>query len=327
MRVLITGATGLIGSHLAEYLLSQGDCQVFGFKRWRAPTARLGELAERIGWIEGDIEDPYSVQRAVELAAPQRVFHLAAQSYPGESWDSPQATITVNVIGTLHLLESVRRLRPDCQVLIACSSAQYGLIKAEDVPVSEEHPLRPANPYGVSKVAQESLGLQYHLSYGLRVYLARFFNQVGTRQDERCSIQSFAQQIAELERRPGGGALRHGNLEPKRDFLDVRDGVRAICGLVERGEPGRPYNVCSGVGRTMREVLRELLDLGRATIRTEVDAQRLRPVDEPVLVGDPTRLTTEAGWLPTVPFAQTLADILQYWRSQLAAGPQGSGVQ
>ena len=321
MRVLITGATGLIGSHLAEYLLSQGDCQVFGFKRWRSPTARLGELAERVTWIEGDIEDPYSVQRAVELAAPRRVFHLAAQSYPGASWDSPQATMSVNVIGTLHLLESLRRMGAECQVLIACSSAQYGLVRPEDVPVGEEHPLRPVNPYGVSKVAQELLGLQYYLSYGIRVYLARFFNQVGTRQDERCSIQSFAQQIAGLERRAVGGALRHGNLGSKRDFLDVRDGVRAICELVERGEPGRPYNVCSGVGQTMGDVLRQLLDLSTASIRTELDAQRLRPVDEPILVGDRSRLAAETGWLPTVPFAQTLTDILQYWRNRPTAGP------
>src|SRR5205823_4463514 len=171
--------------HLAESLLWQGDMQVFGFKRWRSSFDKLGASAEKITWIEGDVEDPYALSQAVQTAAPERIFHLAAQSYPGESWASPQATLSVNLMGTLHLLESVRRLQPDAQVLIACSSAEYGLVDTRTLPVTEEHPLRPVSPYGVSKVAQESLGLQYHLSYGLRVYLARFFNQVGTRQDER----------------------------------------------------------------------------------------------------------------------------------------------
>lgn len=314
MRVLITGVTGLIGSHLAEFLVGQPGVEVFGLKRWRSPTANLAALEGRITLLEGDVEDPYSVFAALERAAPDRVFHLAAQSYPSESWTAPVATMNTNVNGTIHVLEGVRQRAPNAQVLIACSSAEYGLIKPDEVPIAESRPLRPISPYGVSKVAQELLGLQYHLSFGMRVYLARFFNQVGTRQGDRCSIQTFARQIAEIEAHGGSGALDHGNLSPYRDFLDVKDCVRAIWALLDRGKPGVPYNVCSGRARSMREILDQLVALSPAEVNPRVDPARLRPVDEPVLEGDRRRLSADTGWEPRVPLAQTLAEVLDYWR-------------
>ena len=317
MRVLITGITGLIGSHLAEYLLSLGDVEVFGFKRWRSQTENIAELASKTTLLEGDIEDPYSVQRALERSLPDRIFHLAAQSYPSESWDAPVATFNTNVIGTIHLLQGARKIVPEAQVLIACSSAEYGFISPDEVPITEDHPLRPLSPYGVSKVAQELLGLQYHLCFGMKVYLARFFNQVGTRQGDRCSIQTFARQIAEAEMTGGRGIVYHGNLSPRRDFLDARDGVRAIWLLMERGQPGKPYNICSGQARQMKAILEELIDLSPATVQAQVDPSRLRPVDEPILVGDRSRLTQDTGWEPQVPFSQTLRDVLEYWRQKV----------
>jgi GDP-4-dehydro-6-deoxy-D-mannose reductase len=311
----MTGITGLIGRHLAEQLVCIEDVRLFGLKRWRSDLTTIRPMLPRITLLEGDIEDPYSVQRALELSQPDRIFHLAAQSYPSESWHAPAATLQANVLGTLHVLEGVRRVAPEAQVLIACSSAAYGLIRPEQLPITEDHPLRPVSPYGVSKATQELLGQQYHLSVGTRVYLARFFNQVAVGQGDRCSIQTFARQIAEIEKRGGVGVVRHGNLTAKRDFLDARDGARAIWLLLERGQPGRPYNVCSGHARPMDAILSELIALSPATVTSEMDPTRLRPIDEPILVGDNGLLRQHTGWEPQIPFSQTLQDVLNHWRA------------
>jgi GDP-4-dehydro-6-deoxy-D-mannose reductase len=316
MRVLITGVTGLIGSHLAEYLLTLDNIEVFGFKRWRSDVRNLQAILPRLSLLEGDVEDSYSLQRALESSLPDRVIHLAAQSYPSESWHAPAATFHANVLGTIHLLEGVRRVVPQAQVLIACSSAEYGVVRPEDVPIAEGHPLRPTSPYGVSKATQEMLGSQYHLSYGTKVYLARFFNQVAVRQSDRCSIQTFARQIAEAEQKGGSGVVRHGNLLPERDFLDARDGVRALWLLLERAQPGRPYNVCSGRPRQIGAILSELIGLSRVTMTSELDPSRVRPIDEPILYGDNTLLKQHTGWAPEFPFPQTLLEVLDYWRAR-----------
>jgi GDP-4-dehydro-6-deoxy-D-mannose reductase len=317
LRVLIFGVTGLLGSHLAEYFVSLGDIEVFGFKRWRSSTENLAGFDTHLRLLEGDIQDPYSVERAVRESAPERIFQLAAQSYPSESWDAPALTLSTNVLGTVHVLEAARHLTPRPRVLIACSSAEYGTISPAEVPVAESHELRPVSPYGVSKVAQELLGVQYHLSFGIPVYLARFFNQVGPRQGDRCSIQTFARQIAEIELGGNRMAVRHGNLTTQRDFLDARDGVRAVWELIEKGRPGVAYNVCSGQAVEMQAVLRQLIALADRPVSTELDASRLRPVDEPILVGDHTLLSADTGWEPRLPLSQTLGDILSYWRRRL----------
>ena len=317
MRVMITGITGLIGSHLAEHLLTLGGVEVFGFKRWRSQTDNIAAFGKSISLVEGDIGDPYSVQRALECSRPDLIFHFAAQSYPSESWDAPEATLHTNVIGTVHLLNGVRKITPAARVLIACSSAQYGFISPDEVPVTENHRLQPLSPYGVSKVTQELLGLQYHLCFGMNVYLARFFNQVGPRQGDRCSIQTFAKQIAETEKTGGQGTVYHGNLSPRRDFLDARDGARAALLLLERGQPGKPYNICSGQARQIEAILNELISLSPASIGAEVDPPRLRPADEPILVGDHSCLSRDTGWEPEIPFTKTLSDVLQYWRERV----------
>ena len=325
MKVLIVGVTGMIGSHLVEFLTTRPGVDVFGFKRWRSSLENLGPLAEKINLLEGDLGDPYSIQQAVESSQPDRIFHLAAQSYPSESWQAPVATFDTNAIGTIHLLEATRKFAPKAQVMIACSSAEYGLISPDEVPITEGHPLRPISPYGVSKVAQELLGLQYHLCFAMPIYLARFFNQVGPRQADRCSIQTFARQVAEIEQSGEPGVVRHGNLSPKRDFLDVRDGVRAIWQMLERGRPGKAYNVCSGQARQMRRILDELIRLSPAEIETEVDPRRLRPLDEPVIVGDASSLTLDTDWFPAIPFSQTLTDILDFWRQRIRVGMPSNG--
>jgi GDP-4-dehydro-6-deoxy-D-mannose reductase len=318
MRVLITGITGLVGSHLADYLLTLNGIEVYGFKRWRSDDRPIVHLYGQVTFHEGDIEDPSSIGSVVREVRPQRVYHLAAQSYPKESWDAPIATINANVIGTVNLLEAVRYDSPKTQVHIAGSSAEYGFIQPDEVPVKEDHPLRPLSPYGVTKVAQELFGLQYHANYGLPIYLTRSFNHVGPRQGDRCSIQTFCKQMVEAEQGLREPVIYVGNLDPQRDFTDVRDAARALWLLLERGRPGEVYNLCSGYAPSIRQVLDIVLHEGRANVRVEVDPARLRPADEPILLGDNTKLHRDTGWKPMIPLEQTVRDILEYWRRMLA---------
>lgn len=321
MKVLITGVTGLLGSHLAEYLARLApDTELYGFKRWRTPRSSLAALGESLQLIEGDVTDGVSVSAAVEQVRPDRIFHYAAQSYSQESLSAPYVTLETNLTGTVHVLEAARRFCPEARILVAGSSAAYGMVRPEDAPVAEGHPLRPTTPYGVSKAAQELVAQQYALPHGLHVSIARFFLQVGPRQAERTSIQTFARQIAEIERGEREPEVRVGNLWPVRDFTDARDSARAAWLLTEHGEPGEAYNVCSGVGLTMQVILDALLALSSTAIAVVRDEARVRAVDEPVVLGDPSRLRAETGWTAEIPFETTLLDVLNHWRALPAGG-------
>jgi GDP-4-dehydro-6-deoxy-D-mannose reductase len=324
MRVLITGITGLVGSHLADYLLSLGEIEVIGFKRWRADDRTIRHLRGRVRLIEGDIEDAFSVATAIEQVQPDRIYHLAAQSYPSESWAAPVTTLQANVTGTVHLLEAVRRFAPSAQVHIAGSSASYGLIRPDEVPIVEDRPLRPLSPYGVSKAAQEMLGYQYAHNYGMRVYVTRSFNHIGARQDSRTAAQTFARQIAEAEIGLCPPVIAVGNLEPRRDFLDVEDAVRGLWLLLDRGTPGEIYNLCSGQAPQIRDLLDIYLSLARIPVEVQVDPQRLRPADELILLGDNSRLRRDTGWEPRVPLHESLRRILDFWRERLRDEPRAS---
>jgi GDP-4-dehydro-6-deoxy-D-mannose reductase len=320
LRVLITGITGLIGSHLADYLLDLGGVEVAGFKRWRSSEANIRQLAGRAELIEGDMKDPYSVAAALERIRPDRIFHLAAQSYPSESWAAPVATLEVNVLGTLHLLEAARRIVPEARIHLAGSAAAYGPIRADQVPIIENRPLRPVSPYGVSKAAQEMLGYQAYHSWGQQVYLTRSFIHIGPRQSPRPAAQTFARQTAEAEAGLRPPLIEVGNLETRRDFLDVADAVRALWAVVERGQPGEVYNLCAGRASAIRELLD--LYLGMASIPLEVrqDPARLRPADEPILLGDNAKLRAATGWQPEVPLEESARRILDYWRRLVREG-------
>src|SRR5689334_8436245 len=268
-RVFITGITGPVGSFLADYLLTLPDLEIHAFKRWRSDTRPIQQLLGRVTFHEGDIEDPFAVAAAVRAAKPDRIYHLAAQSYPSASWDAPITTLRTNVEGTINVLEAVRAHAPTARVHIAGSSAEYGWVTPGEVPIPEARALRPASPYGVSKVTQELLGLQYHDSYGLHVVVTRSFNHVGPRQGDRCSIQTFCQQMAQIEAGRQPPALQVGNLEPRRDFTHVADVARALWLLLDRGAPGTVYNLCSG--RATR--IGDIVDLVRARGRVPVDVQ------------------------------------------------------
>jgi len=318
MRVLITGITGFAGSHLAEYILNyHPDIKVCGTVRWRSRMENVQHLQGKIELFEADLKDIVSLRSCLAHIKPDRIFHLAAQSFVPTSWKCPAETFAINAIGQVNLFEAVRSLDLSPRIQVAGSSEEYGQVNSDEVPMKETNPLRPLSPYAVSKVAQDFLGFQYHKSYGLRVVRTRGFNHTGPRRGEVFVTSSFAKQIAEIEAGKKEPIIHVGNLEAKRDFTDVRDIVEAYWLSLEKGEDGDVYNIGSGVARSMKEVLETLLSLSKVTVRVEVDPKRLRPSDVPILLSDSSKFVTLTGWKPKIPFIQTLGDLLDYWRERV----------
>jgi GDP-4-dehydro-6-deoxy-D-mannose reductase len=318
MRVLITGITGFAGSHLAEYILAHHpDAEVFGIVRWRSRMENVQHLRDRVELCEADLKDMVSLQGCLAHIKPDRIFHLAAQSFVPTSWKCPGETFAINVSGQINLFEALLSLKLLPRIQIAGSSEEYGHVFADEIPMRETNPLRPLSPYAVSKVAQDLLGYQYFKSYGLPIVRTRGFNHTGPRRGEVFVTSSFAKQIAEIEKKKREPVIHVGNLEAQRDFNDVRDIVEAYWLSLEMGEPGEVYNVGSGVARPIREVLDILLSLSQAKVRVEVDPKRLRPSDVPILLSDSTKFTRLTGWRPKIPFDRTLRDLLNYWRERV----------
>lgn len=317
MKVLITGITGLIGSHLADFLLEKDSIELVGLKRFRSDAENINRLLGRVEIVEGDIEDLSSTRYVIEKVRPQIIFHMAAQSYPKESWNAPFTTMHANIDGTINILETVRNFDPSTKVLIACSSAEYGFIKENEGPIRENRILKPLSPYGISKVAQELLGYEYFENFKIQTFLPRYFNQVGPGQGERTSLQTFCHQVAMIEKGKQEPKIYVGNLLPKRDFLDVRDGVKATWAIVEKGKPATPYNICSGVAPTIKEVLDLVLSLANVKPEIVIEKSRLRPTDEPILLGDNSRLKKDTGWQSNIPLKETVENVLNWWRDHL----------
>jgi GDP-4-dehydro-6-deoxy-D-mannose reductase len=316
MKILITGVTGFAGSHLADFALARGDVEVFGTARWRSPSQNIEHIADKITVIDADLRDASSIESLVADIKPDWIFHLAAQSYVVSSWKLPSETITTNIVGTVNIFEAVRRAKYTPRILVACSSEEYGYVEPDEVPITEANPLRPLSPYGVSKVGQDLLSYQYFKSYGLDVVRTRAFNHTGPRRGRVFVCSNFAIQIIEAAKglRPD---VSVGNLDAVRDFTDVRDTVRAYWLALERAEAGEVYNICSGKGFSIREVVEKLIALSGADVEVRVEPERLRPSDVPLLVGDNSKFVGRTGWRPEIPFDQTLADILTYWRERI----------
>ncbi|MFH1537815.1 MAG: GDP-mannose 4,6-dehydratase [bacterium] len=317
MKALITGITGFVGSHMADFLLNEG-IEVHGTRRRRSPLVNIKDILGKINLIECEMKDLSSVRTTLGNIRPDLIFHLAAQSYVPTSWTSPADTLQNNVIGELNILEAMKELGlGETRMQIAGSSEEYGLVYEDELPIKETNPFRPLSPYGVSKVAQDLLGFQYFRSYGLKVIRTRAFNHTGPRRDEMFVTSNFAQQIARVEKKMQPPVLHVGNLEAKRDFTDVRDVVRAYYLVTKQGEPGDVYNIASNKTHRIREILDMLLSMSDVRITTEEDPTRLRPSDVPVLLGDATKLRELTGWKPEIPFEQTLKDLLNYWRERV----------
>jgi GDP-4-dehydro-6-deoxy-D-mannose reductase len=316
MRILITGITGFAGSHLADYCLAENLGEVHGIIRWRSRTENIEHLTGQILLHECDLRDASSTRDVVEHVGPDFIFHLAAQSFVPTSWKAPSESLTTNVIGQLNIFEAVRKIGLKCRIQLACSSEEYGMVYADEVPIKETNPLRPLSPYGVSKVAQDMLGYQYFMSYGMEIVRTRGFNHEGPRRAPVFVMSDFAKQIVDIERGARPPVLQVGNLEAKRDFSDVRDVVRGYWLSLDKGKPGEVYNICQEKCWSIREMLDELLTLTTAKIRVETDKARLRPSDVMLLLGDCSKFRKDTGWKPQIPFRQTLRDTLDYWRSR-----------
>jgi GDP-4-dehydro-6-deoxy-D-mannose reductase len=318
MRALITGFTGFVGSYLAEALLERG-VEVYGLYRWRSRLENVLHLQDRVHLVEGDIADAAAMRRVLSVARPEEVYHLAAQSFVPTSWTSPGATLDTNVQGELNLFEAVRQLGMNPRIQVAGSSEEYGFVRAEELPITEEQPLRPLSPYAVSKVAQDLLAYQYHRSYGLDVVRTRGFNHTGPRRGQVFVSSNFAWQLARIERGEMEPVIKVGNLQARRDFTDVRDIVRGYILALQKGEAGEVYNLCSGKAWSIQEILDYLLSQSKAKVSVEFDPARARPSDVPVLEGSAAKFEGVSGWKPQIPFERTLEEILHYWRQRLAA--------
>jgi GDP-4-dehydro-6-deoxy-D-mannose reductase len=342
LKVLITGITGFAGSHLAEYGLTLDGVEVYGTCRWRSRLDNLQDLARQdklhnlveerietpqalaslarpgaVNLLQCELADAYSVRSLIATVQPERIFHLAAQSFVLTSWNAPVETFQANVIGQINLLEAIRSLGNNPRVHIAGSSEEYGLVHPHEVPMKESNPLRPLSPYAVSKVAQELLAWQYFRSYNLHTVVTRGFNHSGPRRGQVFSTSSFAKQIAEIEKGLRPPIIYVGDLESQRDWTDVRDMVRGYWLALEKGLPGEVYNIGSGVTRRIGDMLHILLALSKNDIQIRQDPARLRPSDVKILWADITKFHQQTGWQPAIPFEQTMRDLLDYWRARV----------
>ena len=315
-NVLITGITGMIGSHLSDYLVDKKGISLYGFVRPESLDKNIFHLKGKVKLLIGRMEDEETVYSAIKKSKPDIIFHLAAQSSPFRSWQDPIGTFDVNVNGTIYLLEAKKSLNINPITYIACSSAAYGFVSPSEIPIKESRPLRPLSPYGVSKATQEMLGIQYFENYKQKNIMGRFFNQIGPRQDSSYAVQSFCKQVVEIEKGLKKPIIRVGNLSTRRDFLDVRDGARAIWELTQKGKYGEVYHVCSGKSPTIQEVLEVILDKALVKVEVRVDKSLLRPSDEPVLQGDNSKIKKDTGWEPKYSLPETIDNMLDFWRKK-----------
>jgi GDP-4-dehydro-6-deoxy-D-mannose reductase len=315
LRALITGVGGFAGSHLADELLSQPATEVWGCA---LAGPRPAYLAEPVTLAEIDLRDPQAVTALLEQVRPHRLYHLAGQAFPQQSWIDPWETFEGNLRPQINLFEALRQLGLPARVLVVSSNEVYGQGLAGSRLVTEAAELRPRNPYAVSKAAQDLLGLQYYLSHSLHVVRARPSNHIGPRQDARYVAAAFARQIALIEAGQQEPVMRVGDLSAQRDFTDVRDIVWAYRLVLEQGQPGEAYNIGTGRALPVQALLDGLLALTPARIRIEVDPALLRPAEALAQCGDPGKLRAATGWTPQITLAQTLADLLDYERARLA---------
>jgi GDP-mannose 4,6-dehydratase len=319
-KVLITGITGFVGSHLADYILKNfPEVKILGLARWRSPTDNIRHILNKISLQFGDLLDPFSLKTILSEHKPDVIFHLAAQSYVTFSFSSPIATLNANVIGTCNLLEVVKELKfasdYDPIIHICSSSEVYGQVRKEDVPIKEDVPLRPASPYAVSKVAEDMLGYQYWLSWGIKTLRTRMFTHTGPRRGEVFVVSNFAKQIAAIEAGLAPLVIKVGNLESIRTFSDVRDAVQAYWLLVTKCIPGEVYNIGGVETMKIGEMLNRLLGLSPVkNIKIEIDPNRLRPSDVTLQIPSTEKFHQETGWKPKIKFEQTMEDTLNYWR-------------
>ncbi|MBI4091598.1 MAG: GDP-mannose 4,6-dehydratase [Candidatus Levybacteria bacterium] len=315
-RVLITGITGFVGSHLADYLLADTKYKIFGLKRVNSSLRNISHILGKIILINGDLIDQTSLVRVLKISKPDYIYHLGALSWVTPSWDMPAAYMQVNAIGTINLFEALRITGLKPRILISCTPEEYGDVPKNLIPITEETRLEPVNLYAASKVAQDAICQAYQASYGFEIIRTRAFNHEGPRRDILGALASFAYQIAQIERGLQEAIIKVGNLEAKRNFTDVCDMVRAYHLAMEKGIPGELYLIGSDQIYTIGQCLKMLISLStsKKKIRYKVVKERVRPTELHLLIGKFDKFKKRTRWKPKIPFRETMKSILDYWR-------------
>ncbi|CAJ4685295.1 GDP-D-mannose dehydratase [Burkholderia pseudomallei] len=319
----------MVGSHLADFLLENTDWEIYGLCRWRSPLDNVSHLLPRINeknrirLVYGDLRDYLSIHEAVKQSTPDFVFHLAAQSYPKTSFDSPLDTLETNVQGTANVLEALRKNNIDAVTHVCASSEVFGRVPREKLPIDEECTFHPASPYAISKVGTDLIGRYYAEAYNMTVMTTRMFTHTGPRRGDVFAESTFAKQIAMIERGLIPPVVKTGNLDSLRTFADVRDAVRAYYMLVTINPiPGAYYNIGGTYSCTVGQMLDTLISMSTSkdVIRVETDPERLRPIDADLQVPNTRKFEAVTGWKPEISFEKTMEDLLNYWRARIAAG-------
>ena len=328
-RALITGITGMVGSHLADFLLENTDWQIIGMARWRSPLDNIGHLTseinsgKRIILRYGDLTDETSLRMVVSEIKPDYVFHLAAQSFPQASFTMPIQTLDTNVLGTYRLLQSIKELCPQAKIHVCSSSEVFGKVPPEYVPINELAPFHPASPYAISKVGTDLIGQYFSEAFGMHTITTRMFTHTGPRRGDIFAESTFAKQIAMAEIGLIEPIIKVGNLNSMRTFADVRDAVRAyyLC-LTENLVSGSVYNIGGNFSCTVGEMLDKLISLSTLENLTyKVENDRIRPIDADLQIPDTSKFTTDTGWAPTINFEETMTSLLNYWRTRVTKNP------
>ena len=327
-NVLITGITGMVGSHLADYLLQNTDWEIYGLVRWNDKMDNIEHLMQKINQknrvhlVYGDINDLSSLLVSFSNVKPDYVFHLAAQSYPKTSFESPLETLETNILGTAKVLDAIKHLGLDPIIHVCASSEVFGRVPKELLPIHEDVGFHPASPYAISKVGTDLVGRFYAEAYGLKVMTTRMFTHTGPRRGDVFAESTFAKQIAMIEAGLQEPVIKVGNLDSLRTWSDVRDAVRAYYLLVT-SDPiaGEYYNIGGTHTCTVRKMLEHLISISTCEdIQVEIDPERLRPIDADLQIPDTTKFTNHTGWSPEISFEQTMEDLLNYWRQQVKSG-------
>ena len=321
-KILITGITGFVGSHLADLLLEkEPEAEIYGFRKVNARSRNVKHILEKIHWIEGDLIDPFSVEHAIKISTPDEIYHLGALSWVTPSWNMPAAYMQVNAIGTIYLFESVLKQGIKPRILVSCTPEEFGDVSLENLPITEHSEISPVNHYAASKVAQDAVCQSYYASYGLNILRTRAFNHEGPRRDVSGALASFACQIARIERGLQEKVVKVGNLEAKRSFTHVKDMVRAYWLAMQKCVPGELYLIGSDNLYTIGECLEKLISFSTVKgIKYEVASTRVRPTELRYLIGDCSKFKNLTGWKSEISFEDTLSDILNYWRDFLDKG-------
>ena len=329
---LITGISGMVGSHLAEYLMSHTDWSVHGLIRWRSPLENLENIIpyvnnqQRVYFHYGDLRDAQSINKVVKEVKPDYVFHLAAQSYPLTSFDAPIDTYETNISGTSILLESIKNNCKESIVHVCASSEVFGRVPKDKLPINEECNFHPASPYAISKIGTDLVGRFYAEAYNMKVMTTRMFTHTGPRRGDVFAESTFAKQIALAEANIIDPVIKVGNLESMRTIADVRDAVRAYYLLVTKNPiGGEYYNIGGSYSCKIKDILDDLISLStiKDQIKVKEDPNRLRPIDADLQVPDTTKFTNHTGWKPEIPYKETILDLLNYWRNKVSKNNGG----